>query len=105
MAYSPGLAPPSTPFVIPVNVALPVFRSVKVCVGSSPQAILCAVVVPGQFRVSDTVQVAGVRVALTTGATAPNSTAPTSYPVPAGLTLPKKSVNGAAVPPELATGM
>ena len=61
--------PPSVPCPMPVRGTFPVLVSVNTWDGSSEQARIPRMPEPGQFRAWDTVQVAGVRVALTTAAT------------------------------------
>ena len=89
--------PPSAPCAIPVRVTLPVLVRVNAWVGSRPQAITPKPV-PGQFRVWRTVQLVGVRVALTTAAT-PVPLSATGEPVtgtlPVMVTVPFARPGGA----------
>ena len=78
--YSFALAPASAPCVMPVSVTLPVLVNVNVWAGSKKQAK------PGQLRVWLGLQFAGVRLALTTGAT-PVPVRVTGEPVTATLAV------------------
>lgn len=69
LAAAAAPVPASVPCVMPVKGTLPVLVSVKTCEGSSVQARIPKIPVPGQFRVCVIAQVVGRKVALITGAT------------------------------------